>query len=43
LLLKPDVIARAVKLAERDGADHVVVYPGMDLKKRRPGRFSFCF
>jgi cellulose synthase/poly-beta-1,6-N-acetylglucosamine synthase-like glycosyltransferase len=29
--LKPDVIARAVKLAERDGADHVVISPGIDL------------
>jgi len=26
--LKPDVIARAVQLAERDGADHVVISPG---------------
>jgi cellulose synthase/poly-beta-1,6-N-acetylglucosamine synthase-like glycosyltransferase len=31
--LKPDVIARAVRLAERDGADHVVISPGMDLKR----------
>jgi cellulose synthase/poly-beta-1,6-N-acetylglucosamine synthase-like glycosyltransferase len=30
--LKPDVIARAVRLAERDGADHVTISPGMDLK-----------
>jgi cellulose synthase/poly-beta-1,6-N-acetylglucosamine synthase-like glycosyltransferase len=30
--LKPDVIARAVQLAERDGADHVVIAPRMDLK-----------
>jgi len=30
--LKPDVIARAVRLAERDGADHVVISPEMDLK-----------
>ena len=30
--LKPDVIARAVRLAERDGADHVVISPGVDLK-----------
>src|SRR5580700_12235607 len=30
--LKPDVIARAVQLAERDGADHVVIFPGLDLK-----------
>ncbi len=29
---KPDVIARAVRLAERDGADHVVISPGMDLQ-----------
>jgi hypothetical protein len=26
--LKPDVIARAVRLAERDGADHVTMSPG---------------
>src|SRR5205809_2550274 len=26
--LKPDVIARAVQLAERDGADHVTMSPG---------------
>ena len=26
--LKPDVIARAVRLAERDGADHVTLSPG---------------
>src|SRR5580658_1268182 len=30
--LKPDVIARAVRLAERDGADHVAISPRMDLK-----------
>jgi cellulose synthase/poly-beta-1,6-N-acetylglucosamine synthase-like glycosyltransferase len=30
--LKPDVIARAVQLAQRDGADHVVISPGVDLK-----------
>jgi cellulose synthase/poly-beta-1,6-N-acetylglucosamine synthase-like glycosyltransferase len=30
--LKPDVIARAVRLAERDGADHVVISPRLDLK-----------
>jgi cellulose synthase/poly-beta-1,6-N-acetylglucosamine synthase-like glycosyltransferase len=30
--LKPDVIARAARLAERDGADHVSMSPGMDLK-----------
>jgi glycosyltransferase involved in cell wall biosynthesis len=29
---KPDVIARAVRLAQREGADHVVISPGMDLK-----------
>jgi len=29
---KPDVIARAVRLAQRDGADHVMICPGMDLK-----------
>jgi glycosyltransferase involved in cell wall biosynthesis len=27
--LKPDVIARAVRLAERDGADHVTLSPGI--------------
>jgi glycosyltransferase involved in cell wall biosynthesis len=30
--LKPDVIARAMQLAERDGADHVVVSPRVDSK-----------
>ena len=30
--MKPDVIARAVRLAEREGADHVVISPRMDLK-----------
>ena len=30
--LKPDVIARAVRLAERDGADHVAISPGIDMK-----------
>ncbi len=30
--LKPDVIARAVRSAERDEADHVVISAGMDLK-----------
>lgn len=30
--LKPDVIARAVRLAEREGADHVVIAPRTDLK-----------
>jgi cellulose synthase/poly-beta-1,6-N-acetylglucosamine synthase-like glycosyltransferase len=30
--LKPDVMARAVRLAERDGADHVAISPRMDLK-----------
>jgi glycosyltransferase involved in cell wall biosynthesis len=30
--LKPDVIARAVRLAERDGADHVTMSPGTVLK-----------
>lgn len=29
--LKPDVIARAVQLAERDGADHVTLSPGVDV------------
>ena len=30
--LKPDVIARAVRLAEREGADHVMMLPRLDLK-----------
>ena len=30
--LKADVIARAVRLAEREGADHVVIAPRLDLK-----------
>jgi cellulose synthase/poly-beta-1,6-N-acetylglucosamine synthase-like glycosyltransferase len=30
--LKPDIIARAARLAERDGADHVAMTPGVDLK-----------
>lgn len=30
--LKPDVIARAARLADRDGADHVVISPGLGLK-----------
>jgi cellulose synthase/poly-beta-1,6-N-acetylglucosamine synthase-like glycosyltransferase len=30
--LKPDVIARAARLAERDGANHVAMSPGVDLK-----------
>jgi cellulose synthase/poly-beta-1,6-N-acetylglucosamine synthase-like glycosyltransferase len=30
--LKPDVIARAARLAERDGADHVTMSPGVVLK-----------
>jgi glycosyltransferase involved in cell wall biosynthesis len=30
--LKPDVIARAVRLAERDGADHVTMAPGTVLE-----------
>lgn len=30
--LKPDVIARAVHLAERDGVDHVVISPGINVK-----------
>lgn len=29
--LKPDVIARAVRLAEREGADHVTMSPGIDV------------
>src|SRR5580704_10307974 len=30
--LRPDVISRAVRLAEREGADHVVISPRLDLK-----------
>jgi glycosyltransferase involved in cell wall biosynthesis len=30
--LKPDVIARAVQLAGRNRADHVAIFPGLDLK-----------
>jgi cellulose synthase/poly-beta-1,6-N-acetylglucosamine synthase-like glycosyltransferase len=30
--LKPDVIARAIRVAERDGADHVAISPRMDMK-----------
>jgi glycosyltransferase involved in cell wall biosynthesis len=30
--LKPDVIVRAARLAERDGADHVTISPGTVLK-----------
>jgi cellulose synthase/poly-beta-1,6-N-acetylglucosamine synthase-like glycosyltransferase len=41
--LKPDVIARAVQLAERDGADHVVISPGMDLKSNAPRTYQLLF
>ncbi len=30
--LKPDVIARALRVAEREGADHVTLTPGTDAK-----------
>jgi cellulose synthase/poly-beta-1,6-N-acetylglucosamine synthase-like glycosyltransferase len=30
--LKPDVISRALQLAEREGADHVTLTPGIDAK-----------
>ncbi len=41
--LKPDVIARAVQLAERDGADHVVISPGMDLKSNATRAWQLLF
>jgi len=41
--LKPDVIARAVQLAERDGADHVVISPGMDLKSTATRAWHLLF
>lgn len=41
--LKPDVIARAVRLAERDGADHVVISPGMDLKSNATRAWQLLF
>ncbi len=41
--LKPDVIARAVRSAERDGADHVVISPGMDLKKAATRAWHLLF
>jgi glycosyltransferase involved in cell wall biosynthesis len=41
--LKPDVIARAVRLAERDGADHVVITPGPDLKSTAARAWHLLF
>jgi glycosyltransferase involved in cell wall biosynthesis len=41
--LKPDVIARAVWLAEREGADHVVIVPGMYLKSAATRAWQLLF
>jgi glycosyltransferase involved in cell wall biosynthesis len=41
--LKPDVIARAVQLAERDGADHVVIAPKPDLKSTAAQAYYVLF
>jgi glycosyltransferase involved in cell wall biosynthesis len=41
--LKPDVIARAVRLAERDGADHMVISPGLDLKSTTTRAWHLLF
>jgi cellulose synthase/poly-beta-1,6-N-acetylglucosamine synthase-like glycosyltransferase len=41
--LNPDVIARAVQLAERDGADHVVISPGIDLKSTATRAWHLMF
>jgi len=41
--LKPDVIARAVRLAERDGADHVVISPGIDVKSTATRAWHLLF
>jgi glycosyltransferase involved in cell wall biosynthesis len=41
--LKPDVIARAVQLAERDAADHVVIVPGLDLKSTAARAYHLLF
>jgi glycosyltransferase involved in cell wall biosynthesis len=41
--LKPDVIARAVRLAERDGADHVVIAPKPDLKSTAAQAYYVLF
>jgi cellulose synthase/poly-beta-1,6-N-acetylglucosamine synthase-like glycosyltransferase len=41
--LKPDVIARAVQVAERDGADHVVISPGIDLKNTAARAWHLLF
>ncbi len=41
--LKPDVIARAVRLAERDGADHMAIPPGLDLKSTATRAWHLLF
>jgi hypothetical protein len=41
--LKLDVIARAVQLAERDRADHIVIFPGMDLKSSATRAWQLLF
>jgi glycosyltransferase involved in cell wall biosynthesis len=41
--LQPDVIARAVQLAERDGADHVVISPGIDVKSTATRAWHLLF
>jgi glycosyltransferase involved in cell wall biosynthesis len=41
--LKPDVIARAVQLAERDRADHVVISPGIDVKSTATRAWHILF
>jgi cellulose synthase/poly-beta-1,6-N-acetylglucosamine synthase-like glycosyltransferase len=41
--LKPDVIARAVRLAERDGADHVVISSGIDVKSTATRAWHLLF
>jgi cellulose synthase/poly-beta-1,6-N-acetylglucosamine synthase-like glycosyltransferase len=41
--LKPDVIARAVKLAERDGADHVMISPGIALNRMATRAWHLLF
>ena len=41
--LKPDVIVRAVYLAERDRADHVVISPRMDLKSTATRAWHLLF
>jgi cellulose synthase/poly-beta-1,6-N-acetylglucosamine synthase-like glycosyltransferase len=41
--LKSDVIARAVRLAERDAADHVVISPGIDVKSTATRAWHLMF